>query len=159
MKLRRGTAALAIGIIFLVVAGSQVQYALDANTRILMFVPGCLFVLVGLFLRRQPEAPTETDQQTDLIVSPDEARRARAVQAAKRSWIVPLFGFVLGIFAGNIVVALSILVGIGYGIFALSQVSKCGSYGIRAPALIGLFLSAFLLALYALPFLLIPATR
>lgn len=160
MKLRRGTAAILFGVLFLILAATQVRYALDATTRILMFVPGGLFTLVGLFLRLRPESSNELAQTSEPTPSPDEVRRERAVQAAKKSWILPLFGLVLGAFgAGNIVVALSILVGIWYAVFAMSQASKCGNDGIRTPAIIGLLLSLSLAGFYALPFLLITASR
>src|SRR6267154_4829288 len=72
-----------------------------------------------------------------------------AHQAAKLSWVCPIIVFVLVTFGGHIgarviielIALLLIVVGLIFGIVALIGISKHGSKGILAPAIVGIIIN------------------
>ncbi len=82
-------------------------------------------------------------------------------QAAKLSWVCPIIVFVLLMFTRQIgarviiemVALLLIVVGLVFGIFALFGISKHGTKGILAPAIVGIIVNGLLLFIFVTNFM------
>src|ERR1700722_539075 len=84
-----------------------------------------------------------------------------AHQAAKLSWVCPIIVFVLVTFGGHIgsrviielIALLLIVVGLIFGIVALFGISRHGSRGILAPAIVGMIINGLLLFIFVTNFM------
>jgi hypothetical protein len=82
-------------------------------------------------------------------------------QAAKLSWACPIIIFVLLMFSRQIgarviielVALLLIFVGLIFGIIALFGISKHGTKGILAPAIVGIIINGLLLLIFVMNFM------
>jgi hypothetical protein len=82
-------------------------------------------------------------------------------QAAKLSWVCPIIVFLLLMFSRQIgarviielVALLLIVVGLIFGIVALFGISKHGTKGILAPAIVGIILNGLLLFIFITNFM------
>jgi hypothetical protein len=84
-----------------------------------------------------------------------------AYQAAKLSWVCPVIVLVLVPVGGRLgarviiesVALLLIVTGLIFGLIALASISKHGTKGIFAPAIVGLILNGFLLFIFVTNFM------
>lgn len=93
--------------------------------------------------------------------NPPTQPTAFAHQAAKLSWVCPIIVFVLVAFGGHIgarviielIALLLIVVGLIFGIVALFGISRHGSQGILAPAIVGIIMNGLLLFIFVTNFM------
>ena len=86
---------------------------------------------------------------------------AFAHQAAKLSWACPIVVFVLVAFGGQVgarviielIALLLIVVGLIFGVIALFGISKHGTKGILAPAIVGIIINGLLLLIFVMNFM------
>ena len=83
-----------------------------------------------------------------------------AHQAAKLSWVCPIIAFILVAFGGQVgarviielTALLLIIVGLAFGIIALFGISRHGSKGILAPAIVGIIINGLFLLIFVTNF-------
>jgi hypothetical protein len=92
--------------------------------------------------------------------TPSETK-AFAHQAAKLSWVCPIIIFLL-LVAGkqvsspvilDLIALLLIVVGLLFGVIALFGISKHGTKGILAPAIVGIIINGLLLLIFVMNFM------
>jgi lipopolysaccharide export LptBFGC system permease protein LptF len=109
--------------------------------------------LLGHTTRMNTPTPPNT-------IPPPQAT-AFAHQAAKVSWVCPIIVFVLVPLGGQVaarviielIALLLIIVGLVFGVIALSGIRKHGSKGILAPAIVGIIINGLLLFIFITNFL------
>ena len=85
---------------------------------------------------------------------------AFAHQAAKLSWVCPIIVFILVAFGGQVgarviielIALLLVIVGLVFGIIALFGISRHGSKGILAPAIVGIIINGLFLFIFVTNF-------